>query len=167
MEWRSCSRKYALIGGADYCVFSWVAALKSVCLANKLNIIHGRKRLDVGYILYVLQALDILSNSLVKMLEYGTICFYGWFALLIFFNYSFLLESLVGLAGAFQTVGSVVFFYQKLGLHLFRLRELRVTQRFLTVSSSFEEKNFFRQLSLAYRWNFSSIYNRCKNLVNG
>ena len=69
--------------------------------------------------------------------------FYGWFALLIFFNYSFLLESLAGLAGAFQTVGSVVFFYQKLGLHLFRLRELRVTQRFLTVSSSFEEKNFF------------------------
>ena len=111
--------------------------------------------------------LDILSNSLVKMLEYGTIRFYGWVALLIFFNYSFLLESLAGLAGAFQTVGSVVFFYQKLGLHLFRLRELRVTQRFLTVSSSFEEKNFFGQLSLAYRWNFSQIYNWCKNLVNG
>ena len=82
-----------------------------------------------------------------------------------FFNYSFFLESLAGLAGAFQTVGSVV--YQKLGLHLFRLRELRVTQRFLTVSSSFEEKNFFRQLSLAYRLNVSSIYNRFKNLVNG
>ena len=46
-----------MVGGADYCVFRSVAALKSVCLANKLNIIHGRKRLDVGYILYVLQAL--------------------------------------------------------------------------------------------------------------
>ena len=155
------------MGGADYCVFSWVAALKSVCLANKLNIIHGRKRLDVGYILYVLQALGYplkLAGENARIWDHPFL----WMVRVVdFFNYSFLLESLAGLAGAFQTVGSVVFFYQKLGLHPFRLRELRVTQRFLTVSSSFEEKNFFGQLSLAYRWNFSSNYNRCKNLVNG
>ena len=75
-----------------------------------------------------------------------------------FFQLFFSSRVVGGLGWCFPDSGVGRVFYQKLDLHPFRLRELRVTQRFLTVSSSFEEKNFFGQLSLAYRWNFSSIH---------
>ena len=48
-----CATLYTLRYAMSNCPAPW----SGPGLANKLNIIHGRKRLDVGYILYVLQAL--------------------------------------------------------------------------------------------------------------
>ena len=77
------------------------------------------------------------------------------FALLIVFNYSWLLESLMGLAwySPDSVVGRV--FFQKLGLHPFRSRNLALLNTPLTVFGSFEKKTA-RQLPLVYRRNPSS-----------
>ena len=77
------------------------------------------------------------------------------FALLIVFNYSWLLESLMDLAwySPDSAVGRA--FFQKLGLHPFRSRNFALLNTPLTVSVLLEKKTV-RQLPLVYRRNPSS-----------